>query len=113
MDDTKTKIINAKITLNEKVISEGGKEWQPAFMEQAIWAKIGEKELITSVKIEDVKDTTAATINELIGLLVMQENISEQGLQELVFNKWEYLTNEKHLVDPLDESVMQSLLSKC
>ena len=52
-------------------------------------------------------------MNELIGLITLQENIPEQGLQELVFNKWEDSTAKKHLVEPLDESVMQSLLSKC
>ena len=46
-------------------------------------------------------------MNELISLLALQENIPEQGLQELVFNDW------KHLVKPLDDSVMQSLASKC
>ena len=38
LDDTKTKIINAKVSINEKVISEGGKEWQPSSMQHAIWS---------------------------------------------------------------------------
>ena len=60
------------------------------------------------MKIEDVKETATSILNELIGLLSQQENIPQEGLQELVFNKW-----GKDLVEPLDESVMQSLFSKC
>ena len=33
LEDTETKVINAKITINEKVVSEGGQEWQPAGMQ--------------------------------------------------------------------------------
>ena len=32
LDDTQVKILNATVTINEKVISEGGQEWQPAAM---------------------------------------------------------------------------------
>ena len=59
-------------------------------MQYAIWDQIKEKEPITSVKIENVRETSAATMNEFIDLLALQENIPEQGLQELVFNMWEY-----------------------
>ena len=75
LDDTKTKTVNAKVSINEKVISEGGKEWLQASMQHAIWEKIDEKESITSIKIENVRETTTATMNELISILVMQENI--------------------------------------
>ena len=51
-------------------------------------------------------------MNEIIGLVAMQENIPEEGLQELVFNKWG-VHDEKHLVEPLDDSAMQTLLNKC
>ena len=57
-------------------------------MQHAIWDKIYENESITSVKIENVKETTTATMNELIGILVMQENIPQEGFQELVFHQW-------------------------
>ena len=46
-------------------------------MQHAIWDKIGEKEPITSVKIENVKETTNVVTNELVGLLALQENIPE------------------------------------
>lgn len=52
-------------------------------------------------------------MNEMIGLVAMQENIPHEGIHELVFNRWEYHDDDKQLVEPLDESVMQSLLSKC
>ena len=52
-------------------------------------------------------------MNELIGLLTLQENIPEQGLQELVLSEWGQFGSKKYLVEPLDDSVMQSLLSKC
>ena len=80
LDDKKTKVLCAKVSINEKVISEGGKEWLPTSMLHAIWEKIKETEPITSVKVENIRDTTTATMNELIGLLVIQENIPEEGL---------------------------------
>ena len=85
-DDRKTKILNAMVFVNEKLISEGGKEWLPASMQHAIWDKIEESEPITSLKILKVQETTTATMNELISLLVMQENIPEEGLQVLVLD---------------------------
>ena len=48
----------------------------------------------------------------MIGLLLLQENIPEEGLQELVFYEWGQ-RNEKHLVSPLDDSAMQNLINKC
>ena len=51
LDDTMTKIISAMVSINEKIVSEGGKEWQPAWMQHAIWDMINEKEQITSVKV--------------------------------------------------------------
>lgn len=98
--------------MNDKVISQGGKEWHHAAMQHAIFDKIEEEDKILSLKIEDIRETTAATMNELIGLVALQENITKDGLQELVLNKWGSLP-EKHLVEPLEDSVMQSLLSNC
>ena len=51
LDDTEVKILDATVTINNKVISEGGKEWQPAAMQHAIWDQIHEEEKINSVKI--------------------------------------------------------------
>ena len=62
---------------------------------------------MTSVKLEDVRETPAAPINELVSLLVSQENIPQEGLQELILKNW------RNLDEPLDESMMQSLISKC
>ena len=107
MDDMITKIINAQISINQKVVSEHGKEWQLVYHQNEIWAKIGEREPITSIKVENVRETTTATLNEMIALLALQENIPQEGIQELVFNKW------KGLSEPLDDSVMRSLLGRC
>ena len=107
LDDTQVKIISATVTINEKVISEGGQEWQPGAMQHAIWDQIDEEEKIISLKIEKVQETTSATMNELIGIVAMQDNIPQEGLQELVFNEWYDLS------EPLDDSVMQALLNKC
>ena len=52
LEDTEVKIFSARVLLNEKVISEGGKEWQPAKMQHAIWNEIDEQESITSVMID-------------------------------------------------------------
>ena len=46
LEDTETKIISAKISINEKIVSEGGKEWQPAYMQHSIWNEIQDKEPI-------------------------------------------------------------------
>ena len=107
LDDTEVKIVSATVLINDKLISEGGKEWQPASMQHAIWDQIHEEEKITSVKIEKVRETTTATMNELIGIVAMQENIPQEGLQELVFNQWDYMSSRQHLVKPLDDSAMQ------
>ena len=77
-------------------------------MQHAIWENIDEKEQITSVKIEDVRSTTSATLNELISLLLLQENIPEEGLLELAFSG-----GDQQMRASIDDSVMQSLLSKC
>ena len=47
-------------------------------------------------------------MNELIGLLMSQENIAQEGLKELVLEG-----GDEHMSEPLDESLMQSLLSNC
>ena len=47
-------------------------------------------------------------MNELISLLLSQENIPEEGLQELALGG-----GDKQMGESLDESMMQSLLSKC
>ena len=53
-------------------------------------------------------------MNAMLSLLALQENIiPQEGLTKLVFKCWEFITSEKHLVEPLDYSVMQLLLSKC
>ena len=108
MPDPKIRIINAMVILNEKTISEGGKEWQPIPTQVAIWKQIEEKEPITSVKIEDISETTNATMNELIGLIFMQKNFSKTGLQELVLKG-----GDLNMRGTLDEDVMQSLSSQC
>ena len=77
-------------------------------MQHAIWEKIEETEQITSVKVENIFDTKTTTINELIGLLLMQENIPEEGLQELALDG-----GNEQMREPIDESVLQSLFSKC
>ena len=77
-------------------------------MQHAIWAKIDEREPITSLKLESVQNTAVPIMNELIGLLTVQENFSNEGLHQLVFSG-----GDKHMGEPLDLSVMGSLLGKC
>ena len=76
-------------------------------MQYAIYSKIAIDEPITSIKVADVKDTKAAVINELIGLLVIQENIPKAGLKELNLQNW------RDIPGSLDNSVLQSLISRC
>ena len=52
-------------------------------------------------------------MNELISLLAVQENIPQEGLQKLVIDRWEREAKKKFLKEPIDESVMRSLLNKC
>ena len=77
-------------------------------MQHAIWNMIDEEEPLTSVKIEGIVDTTTPVMNELIGLVVNQENIPQEGFKELCLS-----TLNGGLNQPLDDSVTQSLLSKC
>lgn len=107
LDDTQIKVLSAKILINKKLISEGSSEWQPAFLQHAIWHKIEENEPITSISIEDVGETESSTMNELLGLLFMQENIPAGGLDELSFDYWRDLT------ELLDNSVLEQMVSKC
>ena len=44
----------------------------------------------------------------MIGLVLLQENIPAEGLQELVLSG-----GDEQMSEPLDDSVTQSLLSKC
>lgn len=75
LDDTQIKTLSASISLNKKVIFEGGGEWQPTSLQFAIWERIDESEPITSIEVYNVGETTTATMNEVLGLLFMQENI--------------------------------------
>lgn len=45
-------------------------------------------------------------MTEMIGLLVLQDNIPQEGLKELDFNAWGQ-HGERHLVEPFDDSLMQ------
>lgn len=98
-DDKTVKIINAKVTINEKVVQHGMSEWLPSDLTFEVYNQIDEQEAITSVKIEDVrKDTTAAVVNELIGLA--ESFLEDQDLEELVFFHW------KDIDEDLDESIL-------
>ena len=107
-ESAKAKILSASIRLNNKVIFKGAKDWQPASVQQAIWNQIGEKEPLISLKVWGLSDTETSTVNELFGLLLQQENIPQEGLKELMLDG-----GDEHMSEPLDSSVMQSLLSKC
>ena len=53
-------------------------------------------------------------MNEMLGVLAMQEEIPDEGLKELVFNGFGQRSASVHqydgsLSEPLDVSVMQSL----
>ena len=45
-------------------------------------------------------------MNELIGLLAIQRNISQDGLEELVLDHWD-------ISKPLDGSLLEELFAKC
>lgn len=57
--------------------------------------------------LSDVRDSNASVVNELIGLLLIQQNIAETGLEKLQFSGW------RHISGLLDASVLQSLAAKC
>ena len=107
LEDTETKIINCKISMNDKVVSEGGKEWLDASLQQAIYTKIEEEEPIKSFKVEEVMQTSTPVLNEMLGCVAMQEDIPEEGLKELIFYWW------SNVSEPVDSSVMESLQQKC
>ena len=76
-------------------------------MQCTIYNKIEEDESITSIKVEKVHEPKAAVLNELLGLFVIQRNITEAGLKELVLGNW------LQVWEPLDDTVLQMLFSKC
>lgn len=82
-------------------------------MEHAIWERIHEKELITSLKIQDIQETSTASVNEMIGLVAQQDNFTNESLKELVFNQWDFKIREKYIKEPLEDSVIESLFRKC
>ena len=47
-------------------------------------------------------------MNEILGLLIIQENIPESGLEELSFYHWPSLKE-----GTLDDSVLQQYVNKC
>ena len=53
--------------MNDKVVSEGGKEWQQASLQQGIYTQIEEDEPIKSLKVEDVRETSTPVLNEMLG----------------------------------------------
>ena len=107
LEDTEVKIIDAKISMNDTVVSEGGKEWLDASLQQAIYTKIEEEEPIKSFKVEEVMQTSTPVLNEMLGCVAMQEDIPEEGLKELIFYWW------SNVSEPVDSSVMESLQQKC
>ena len=107
LEASETKIMSAEIVINGKTVSKGGCEWQPVLLQHKIWAVIEDHEPITSIKVIKLRETTTGTINEIISLLALQDNIPSTGLLELVLDKW------KGLDEPLDDSVMQQLLVRC
>ena len=76
-------------------------------MQHAIYSEIGDDEEITSIKVTKARMIETAVLNELIGLLAIQRNIFEAGLKELYLDGWESIP------EPLDDSVLQLLASKC
>ena len=66
--------------------------------------------MIRAVKVEDISQTSSATMNQMLDavLLLLQKKIPLEGLDELALGG-----GDKHMSEPLDNSVMQSLLSKC
>lgn len=71
LEDDKTKACDFKISLNDKAVNDSGFEWQPHVLQHAIYAALDDDEPITSIKIENIKDTSAATMNEAISLLLL------------------------------------------
>ena len=107
-EDKEVKLIKAEVRINGKQVLDGSAiEWLPHTMQFAIYSQIGEDEPIKSIEIKNVSVTTAAVMNELIGLLAMQRNLSETTLQELIFNSWQGIS------EPLDDSLLQELFAKC
>jgi len=100
LDDTQVKLFHSKITLNGKVVVEGYNEWDRYSLQHKIWKKIDDKEPLTDIRVELVKDTDTKVLNEVLGQLVVQENIPEDGLKHLVFNDW------RDVSEPLDSSVV-------
>lgn len=102
LEDTEVKLFFAQIEINNKIITDGGgQEWAPHILQFAIYAQIGDDEAITSIKVTEVKDTSSAVINEILGLLAVQKNITDDGLEELEFCNWNCKKTE-----PLDQSVL-------
>ena len=113
LEDTRITSLNATVSLNQKVVSEGGKEWQPVFFSKEIEQTIF-KDMISSLKVEHVKETSSATMNELLDSMFGLDKAWDR-LEELIFNGWEYRQNrdQQALTEPLDDSVMESLFGVC
>lgn len=67
---------------------------------------------ITSVKIENILDTNAETVQNMFVLLDSLDT-RLTGIQELVFHNWGARGSEKSLVEPLNFWVMRSFFGKC
>ena len=75
-DGKELKLICAKVLINDKeILSNTTQEWQPSALQHAIYSQIGDEESIFSIEVIDVSNTKAAVMNELIGLLAIQQNI--------------------------------------
>lgn len=71
-DNNETMTISAKITINGKLITDGGGiEWQPYVLQHAIYSQVDDSEPITSIKIEDIKQTSTEVLNEMFALLAI------------------------------------------
>ena len=103
-DRNEVKTLFAEIKINDKRVLSGTMEWQPKAFAYRIYSQIADDEPIDSISVKNVKDTKAAILNELIGVLAIQENIAT--LKELELYKW-------GVSEPLDGSILQPLASKC
>ena len=91
-ENKEVRTIQANLYINDKKIfgidkdedagtqDAGTQEWQVSAVQGAIYEQIAENERITSIRVEGVQNTTADVLNELIGLLAVQDNIPAGGL---------------------------------
>lgn len=56
LEDTEIKTISGWIMVNDKIVHEGGAEWQPYVLQHSIFAKIHDEEPINKIEIHTIKE---------------------------------------------------------